>query len=106
MEFLSAAVLSGIVYDLIKHQVQITAESLKDKLRGWVVDEAVAPALAVELERLELNDEMSEKAIERQIAESKDIQSILHNIVPNTTNVIIQHHSGTGDNIGGNKIIR
>lgn len=106
MEFLSAAVLSGIVYDLIKHQVQITAESLKDKLKGWVFDEAVAPALAVELERLKLNDEMSEKAIERQITESKDIQSILHNIVPNTTNVIIQHHSGTGDNIGGNKIIR
>lgn len=106
MEFLSATILSGVVYDLIKHQVQVTAESLKDKLRDWVIDEAVAPALATELEKLELNDEMSEKAIERQISESKDIQSILSNIAPNTTNVIIQHHSGTGDNVGGNKIIR
>lgn len=106
MEFLSATILSGVVYDLIKHQVQVTAESLKEKLRDWVIDEAVAPALTIELEKLELNDEMSEKAIERQISESKDIQSILSNIVPNTTNVVIQQHSGTGDNIGGNKIIR
>jgi Na+-translocating ferredoxin:NAD+ oxidoreductase RnfG subunit len=106
MEFLSATILSGVVYDLIKHQVQVTAESLKEKLRDWVIDEAVAPTLATEIEKLELNDEMSEKAIERQISESTDIQSILSNIVPNTTNVVIQHHSGTGDNIGGNKIIR
>ncbi|MEZ8059558.1 GapS6a family protein [Vibrio splendidus] len=106
MEFLSATVLSGVVYDLIKHQIQITASSLKEKLKDWVVDEAVTPALAVELEKLKLNDEMSEKAIERQIAESKHIQTILSNIVPNTTNVIVQHHSGTGDNVGGNKTIR
>lgn len=106
MDFLSATVLSGVVYDLIKFQVQISADTLKEKLKGWLINEAVAPALATELEKLKLNDEMSEKAIERKITESKDIQQILSNIMPNTTNVIIQNHSGSGDNIGGNKITR
>ncbi|EOA0320477.1 hypothetical protein ACR80D_005396, partial [Escherichia coli] len=45
MDFLSSAILSGIVYDMLKHHVSITATSIKEKLKNWVIDEAVAPAL-------------------------------------------------------------
>ena len=106
MEFLSSAILSGFVYDMLKHQVSITATSIKEKLKDWVVDEAVAPALAEEIEKLSLNDEMSEKSIERKILDSGEIQQILSSIKPNNTTVITQHHSGIGDNVGGNKITR
>lgn len=106
MEFLSSVILSGIVYDMLKHQVSITATSIKEKLKDWVVDEAVAPALAEEIEKLSLNDEMSEKAIERKLLDSGEIQQILSSIKPNNTTVIMQNHSGTGDNVGGNKITR
>lgn len=106
MEFLSAAILSGFVYDMLKHSVSITTTSIKEKLKGWIVDEAVAPALAEEIEKLSLNDEMSEKAIERKLLDSCEIQQILSSIQPNNTTVITQNHSGTGDNVGGNKIIR
>lgn len=74
MDFLSSAILSGIVYDMLKHHVSITATSIKEKLKNWVVDEAVAPALAKELEKLSLNDEMSEIAIERKLLDSSEIQ--------------------------------
>lgn len=106
MEFLSSVILSGFVYDMLKHQVSITATSIKEKLKDWVVDDAVAPALAEEIEKLSLNDEMSEKAIERKLLDSAEIQQILSSIKPNNTTVIIQSHSGTGDNVGGNKITR
>lgn len=106
MEFLSSTILSGFVYDMLKHQISITATSIKEKLKDWVVDEAVAPVLAEEIEKLSLNDEMSEKAIERKLSESGKIQQILASIKPNNTTVIMQNHSGTGDNIGGNKITR
>ncbi|MEL4295315.1 GapS6a family protein [Shewanella xiamenensis] len=106
MEFLSSAILSGFVYDMLKHQVSITATSIKEKLKDWVIDEAVAPALAEEIEKLSLNDEMSEKAIERKLLESGDIQQILSSIKPNNTTVIMQNHSGIGDNVGGSKITR
>ncbi|EEW7864160.1 hypothetical protein A8X47_004180 [Escherichia coli] len=106
MDFLSSAILSGIVYDMLKHHVSITATSIKEKLKNWVIDEAVAPALAKELEKLSLNDEMSEIAIERKLLDSSEIQKILSSIKPHAVTVIIQNHSGTGDNIGGNKITR
>lgn len=106
MDFLSSAILSGIVYDMLKHHVSITATSIKEKLKNWVIDEAVAPALAKELEKLSLNDEMSEIAIERKLLDSSEIQKILSSIKPHAATVIIQNHSGTDDNIGGNKITR
>lgn len=106
MEFLSSVILSGFVYDMLKHQISITATSIKEKLKDWIVDEAVAPALAEEIEKLSLNDEMSEKTIERKLLNSGEIQKILSSIKPNNTTVITQNHSGTGDNVGGNKITR
>ncbi|ECK7470231.1 hypothetical protein FRN24_18235 [Salmonella enterica subsp. enterica] len=106
MEFLSSVILSGFIYDMLKHQVSITATSLKERLKNWVIDEAVAPALAEEIEKLSLNDEMSEKAIERKLLDSGEIQQILSSIKSNNTTLIMQNHSGTGDNVGGNKITR
>lgn len=106
MEFLSSTILSGVVYDMLKHKVSITTTSIKEKLKDWIVDEAVAPVLAEKIEELSLNDEMSEKAIERRLLDSSEIQQILSSIKPNNTTVIRQNHSGIGDNVGGNKITR
>lgn len=106
MEFLSSTILSGVVYDMLKHKVSITTTSIKEKLKDWIVDEAVAPVLAEKIEELSLNDEMSEKAIERRLLDSSEIQQILSSIKPNNTTVITQNHSGIGDNVGRDKITR
>jgi hypothetical protein len=49
---------------------------------------------------------MSETVIERKISDSYELQKLLENIKPASEgNTIIQHHSGSGDNIGRDKII-
>ncbi|KES14618.1 hypothetical protein GASC598B02_003530, partial [Gilliamella apicola SCGC AB-598-B02] len=57
------------------------------------------------LQELNLNDEMSEKAIEREINSSNEIKELLSKISAHNVDINIQIHSGTGDNIIGNKII-
>ena len=48
---------------------------------------------------------MSEKAIEREINSSNQIKELLTKISAHNVDIDIQIHSGTGDNIIGNKII-
>ncbi|MES9902461.1 MAG: hypothetical protein ABW168_07235 [Sedimenticola sp.] len=105
MEFITSAVLSGILYDMLKHGVVISAGSVKEKLKDWVVGDIIAPALSDELNKLNLNDELSESAIEKRIDQSSNILELISKIkkVENVT-TIIQSHSGSGDNIGRDKV--
>jgi hypothetical protein len=106
MDFLTSTILSGVAYDMIKCGVLLTADNLKYQLRGWIIDDASLPVLAGELNKLNLTDEMSESAIERKIITSSELISLLENIKPVAeSNTIIQSHSGSGDNIGRDKII-
>ena len=81
MEFMTSAILSGFLYDMLKHGVSITADSVKEKLKDWILDDSIAPTFSKELADLNLNDELSETTI-------------------------TQNHSGTGDNIGRDKNIK
>ncbi|HEY8035089.1 MAG TPA: hypothetical protein VIF37_05830 [Methylobacter sp.] len=106
MDFLTGAILSGIAYDIIKCGVILSTDELKERLRNWVIGDYELLALTNELNKLELTDEMSETAIERRILASPELKQLLENIKPaSECNTIIQHHSGSGDNIGRDKII-
>jgi len=106
MDFLASSILSGIAYDIIKCGMLLTADNVKDRLRGWIIDDPTLSVLAGELNKLSLTDEMSEAAIERKILASPELISLLENIKPVAeSNTIIQSHSGSGDNIGRDKII-
>lgn len=102
MDFITSTVLSGILYDMIKNNVLLTAVNLKARLQGWLVDDAVVQAIEKEVNALQLSDEMSERAIEKQISSSIELNRILTNIVP-SSNYVVQVHSGSGDNVAGNK---
>lgn len=105
-EFLTGAILSGIAYDVMKCGVALSIDELKQRLKGWLITDSELLALANEMKKLELTDEMSEAAIERKIAASPELKQLLENIRPASEgNTIIQHHSGSGDNIGRDKII-
>lgn len=105
-EFLTGAILSGITYDIIKCGTILTVDNLKDRLKNWLIDDTTLLIMSNELNKLELNDEMSEKAIERKINDSSELRALLESIKPITeSNMIIQHHSGNGDNVGRDKII-
>jgi hypothetical protein len=104
MAFLTEVIVAGILYDLIKHGAALTAENLRGRLKGWILGENEAQQIATEVQKLNLNNEMSEKAIQNRISSSEDLLHLLNSIKPSAT-TITQTHSGTGDNIGGSKII-
>lgn len=107
MDFLTASLLSGAVYDIFKTGLTFSVLTLKEKLKHWVIDEVNGASILTELEKLHLNDEMSEIAIERKIEASQELLQILSTIkrvsAPST---ITQIHSGSGDNVGGNKYVK
>ena len=106
MDFLTSTILSGIAYDVLKCGMLLTTDNLKDRLRDWIIDDSTLPALAGELKKLSLTNEMSESAIERKIITSPELISLLENIKPMSEgNTIIQYHNGSGDNVGRDKII-
>lgn len=104
MEFITGAVLSGFLYDMLKHQASLTADNIKEKLQDWLIDDSMAKSIEVELAKLQLSDEMSESAIAKKLAISDELTELLKTIKP-TTQTIIQTHSGTGDNVAGDKTI-
>lgn len=88
---------------MLKSGVRLTADNIKVKLQHWIVGDSIAVEMEKELHKLQLSDEMSEFAIEKKIATSIEVTALLEKIKPTST--IIQTHSGTGDNVAGNKII-
>ncbi len=105
MDFLTATVLSGVVYDMLKNGIGLSVSNLNGRLKEWMVDEIVSPALSEELNRLNLTDEMSEKTLEKEMMRSPTLIELLGKVKRREGNVIIQSHSGSGDNIGGNKVV-
>lgn len=105
MEFLPAAVLSGLLYDMLKHQVSLTTNNIKGRLRGWLIEDSLAERLEMELDRLKLTDEMSESALEKKLSNSEGVLQILKSITPNQADSVTQTHHGKGDNVAGDKII-
>jgi hypothetical protein len=103
MGFLSSVVLSGFLYDMLKDGVSFSSDAIKTKLKSWAIDEIVAPALSAEISKLNLTDELSESAIEKRINQAPQLVELMSSI--KNVQTITQNHSGTGDNIGRDKII-
>ncbi|MFT5297086.1 MAG: hypothetical protein ACI9YH_003115 [Colwellia sp.] len=103
MDFLTASILSGMAYDMVCTGIKFTVSTVKEGLKTWVIDDAVASVIADELTKLELSEDNSPKYIEKQINNSQELLTILEKIQP--TQVINQTSYGSGDNIGRDKII-
>jgi len=105
MDFFTGAILSGVVYDMIKCGVMLSEDNLKAKLIAWVIDDTTLSAISNELGKLELTEDLSELAIEKKVLASSEMQIIIKNIQPvSNGNTIIQNNVN-GDNIGKNKVI-
>lgn len=107
MDFLTGTILSGIAYDIFKRGVILSAENLRKRLRQWIISDAELSAISNELNKLKLTEEMSELAIEGRINSSPELKLFLENIKPvsSEANTIVQQHTGSGDNVGRDKII-
>ena len=112
MDFITTGVIASTVYDLLKSGLKLSASALKERLGQWITDDIVAEAVAGELSKLDLHDGLSEKAISRQLDQSQTISTLIHSInaaaalvAPSTIKTVNQKHSGSGDNVVGNKIV-
>ncbi|AKJ98885.1 MULTISPECIES: GapS6a family protein [Pseudomonas fluorescens group] len=112
MDFITTGVIASTVYDVLKHGLKLSAGVLKDRLGQWLKEDVIAEAVASELSKLDLHDGLSEKAISQQIDQSQAISTLIRDInaraaliAPSTITAVNQTHSGSGDNVGGNKIV-
>lgn len=106
MEFLTSTILAGIAYDLIKNGTLISLESLKNKLKGWLISDENLKILSQKINNIDNLDDLSEKAISKQLEQDTTVTQILANIQQDkSANIITQTHFGSGDNVGGDKII-
>ncbi|WP_421671451.1 GapS6a family protein [Rahnella sp. EDr1-12] len=105
MTALTTALLARAIYDLFVKGLSFTKDGIKNKLTEFITNDEHAEILAQKLEKLGLNEDMSEKAIEKELNNQPDIVEILKNIPETSKSTINQTHFGSGDNVGGNKII-
>ncbi|MCS5516963.1 hypothetical protein NWF32_24735 [Pseudomonas qingdaonensis] len=111
MDFITSAIISGVAYDIVKDGFLITADAVKEKLGRWIIQDAVAAEVAAQLSGLGITDELSLIAIERRIDAKPElgrlierINSNLSIVAPSSVTTVCQTHSGSGDNVAGNKI--
>lgn len=105
MDVVTSAIVSGAVYDIFKKGLSFTKEKIKEQLLVFITNDDCVEIIAKKLAAMDLNDDMSEKVIQRKIEEDNDILTALDNLPKNDAAKVNQHHYGSGDNVGGNKII-
>ncbi|MCM2529898.1 hypothetical protein NDN17_15460 [Shewanella algae] len=105
MDFVSSAVMGGILYDGFKVAGAISADFLKAKLTGWIFEDKTIEELASKVNEMGLSD-YHDRGIQKRLEESSEIMALLEKITAsvNVTN-ISQVHNGTGDNVAGNKTV-
>lgn len=102
---ITTAIVSRAIYDLLVAGISFTKDNIKEKLREFITSDENAELLAEKIEKLNVNDEMSEKAIEKHLKADPALMNALANIPQTSVISIQQTHYGTGDNIGRDKNI-
>ena len=106
MEPITTAILARGIYELLQSGITWSKDALKERLQTIIANEVKAEQLAQNLQTLDVNRDMSESAIEKKIAVSTDITEILKKVTDKDIVSIDQHHTGSGDNVGRDKIIK
>lgn len=112
MDVITTGVIASAVYDILKSGLKLSAERLKERMGQWIKEDVIN-AVTEELTKLRVNDDMSESAIARRLEQSPEITSLIRDInadvavfASSTITSVTQIHSGSGDNVAGNKVIR
>ncbi|PSV00738.1 hypothetical protein [Photobacterium kishitanii] len=111
MEFLTGAIIGGVVYDMVKYNIATTVGFIGMKIKDMLgIDEKVSFAVATELAKLDYSSCNGEKdKIIEMINSNGSVQSALNELNGkgannSVNNVNIQNNSGqviTGSSIAG-----
>lgn len=105
MEPITTAILARGIYDLLQAGLSFSKNTIKEKIKTLIKDDEVADSLSNKVEKLPLTDELSPIAIQRKFDEDPEIKKLLSSITAQSVVNLNQQHSGSGDNVGGNKIV-
>jgi len=108
IESVVAGVVANIVYEYTKKGLALTKAYLVSELAKAVnVDQSELNHIADELVKLDQSmdlEEFNEKGIIKRMEESPELVKALNNIkTENVGNTVNQYHTGSGDNVGGDK---
>lgn len=102
MDFLTATILSGLIYDGFKSGATIGCGLIKSKLQGWIVDDEQIEKIIEKLQEAGVNEDLAPHVIERKIKEHQPLIELLQEIRPLPTTTTIQQSSNIGHNINVN----
>lgn len=106
MEYLTSTMLSGMTYDLIKRGLYISVDTLRNKLKDWLINDEDIKVLVERINSIDQLEDLNESAISRRLEDDSILQKTLVNIKQdNSISQVTQTHSGRGDNVAGNKVI-
>ncbi|ARA77530.1 hypothetical protein B5S52_17230 [Pectobacterium brasiliense] len=100
IDVFSSTIVGGIIYDLVKSGAKkLTKDNLVGPLKNWCSD-AIAYELAEALEKIKVDEFMSEKAIELELQKHERIIELIRCVKSTETAIqVTQNNSGTGHNI-------
>ena len=105
MEALTGSILASAIYDIFKTGAKFTSDTLKDCLKKWIIDDALAEEIISKSSKMGINEDMSELAIAKKFESNEELINILKQVKPTVShNSSEQRHYGTGDNIVQNHI--
>lgn len=96
MDFLTSAILSGAIFDIIKTGTKIQFDSLKTALAGWLVSDEQIQKILDGLKEAGIDEDLNQPAIERRISESESLTSEISSIHRSS---VISQTTSTGHNI-------
>lgn len=103
-EFLTATILSGVVYDTVKTSAKLTLDNFKAQVKGWLMDEVTAQKVVDEINQIPNLEDYSEKVLTKKLEQNEQLVELLKTIkVDQSVKQVIQNHSGSGDNVAGDK---
>ncbi|WP_182039575.1 hypothetical protein [Vibrio alginolyticus] len=106
MEFVTGALIGGVLYDLAKSGLKWTSTYIKAALVEEIkLQESDACLLAEELSKDEYSELTSKDSLVAKIESSTTIQEMLKRVNEQPKTVINVNHFGTGDAFAGDKIM-
>jgi hypothetical protein len=99
MDAITCSILANAIYETIKNGLIVGKQTLKEKLTNWVVDDETLQKISDRIQPIAIDDEWSEKKIERTLNLDKELLALLKNIQPSNKEVTVnQVHTGIGNN--------
>ena len=99
------SIIAGIAWVAIKDGVKLTYDKLREVFKGKVVENDECKKILEILNSIPPEYKLNEKLVEGYLESNSKLMDLLSSIVAGGNSRIVQCHTGSGDNVGGDKIV-